>query len=139
MAENLTLRISSQPQLLPTEAISPPKWRLQIDEPIYSRAIICEHYFLDQWDQSNKRRKLLVRALGGLGGHATIRSAFPYLPGIAYLSILYRILTIMRMIRKLAVCVIAYLERLQRKCPDAVRMRPEARRNKLMFCRIRRD
>jgi hypothetical protein len=48
-----------------------------------------ERLFAREWDNPLKRQKILIRALGGSGTQATIHSAFPYLPEIAYLSILY--------------------------------------------------
>lgn len=92
---------------------------------------------MDEWDRSNKRQKIFVRALGGSGRQGTISSAFPYLPEIAYLSILCRIFTIMKMLQKLAIYVIAYLGRLQGKYPTATNTNPEARKNNLIRCRMR--
>lgn len=134
---NATSTVPPQSQPSPTDEISPPPLRLRIDEPICSREIVRKRFFVDEWDHSNKRQKILVRALGSSGTQATTRYAFPYLPEIAYLSILCRLLAIMRMLKELAIYILAYLERLQGKCPTAVRPSPGAQRENLIWCRMR--
>jgi hypothetical protein len=119
-----------------SRSITPPL-RHQVEKPVCPQEIIKKRFFIDEWSHPSKRRKILVRALGSSGTQATLHSAFPYLPEIAYLSIICRLLASLKLIQRLTSYLIAYLKKVQGTCLIAAHASPEAKRENLAWCQLR--